>query len=276
MIVSSTIATNSNAAAATTSGEERSDNLTVRIRLEFLQELNERLEEIANTIIGVNQQKIDISQGLEEIQRNLLAIQSGSRATELTGVETIAHCFLNYLRDLTTLTPRQIGELNIYNQAFKKVILKGQMVDENEMGNLVRSLPPRWSFEVSDVVLHDNMQILLVGNDRTQTMIVERELMACGYRSLTLTRSSEALEMIVRTKPDMVICTAVLDLLTGVDMACAIAAMPSTKKIPLAIMTTYAETHPELEALPPSVAIISKGEKFSDDFARALSRFGLT
>ena len=150
------------------------------------------------------------------------------------------------------------------------------MVDENEMGNLVRSLPPRWAFEVSDVVPLDNMQILLVGNDRTQTMIVERELMACGYRSLTLTRSSEALEMIVRTRPDMVICTAVLDLLSGVDMACAISAMPSTKKIPLALLTTYDENHPELADLPDSVAIISKGEKFSDDFARALSRFGIT
>ena len=115
MIVSSTLTTNSNAAAAT--GEERSDNLAVRIRLEFLQELNERLEEITKIISGLNSQKMDINKGLEEIQRNLLAIQSGSRATELTGVETIAHCFLNYLRDLTTLTPRQLGELAVYNQA---------------------------------------------------------------------------------------------------------------------------------------------------------------
>ena len=175
-----------------------------------------------------------------------------------------------------TLTPRQLNEIGDYHRAFKQVSNHGRILDENELSNLVRSLPPRWAFEVSDVILHNNIQILLVGNDRTSNMIIERELMACGYRSLTLIKSSEALEMVMRTKPDMVICTAILDLLTGVDVACALASMPSTKNLPVAVLTTYDASDPQFEHLPKSVAIIGKGEKFGDDLARALSRFRIT
>ena len=274
MIVSSTVTTNPRPEGAPP--EERVDNLAARIRLEFLQELTDRLEEIGKIIAQLTSYKLDITRGIEDIQRNLLAIQSGSRSTNITAVETLAHCFLNYMQDLTTLTPRQLTELGDYHRAFHKVMSKGRPVDENDLRQLVRSLPPRWAFEVSDIIPNEHIQILLVGNDRTSTMIIERELMACGYRSLTVTKSSEALEMVLRTKPDMVICTAVLDLLTGVDMACALATMPSTRTLPVAVLTTYAADDPQFSNLPPTVAIISKGERFGDDLAKALSRFGIT
>ena len=274
MIVSSTVTTKSLPDAPAT--PERVDNLAARIRLEFLQELNDRLEEIAKIIAQLTSHRLDITQGIDDIYRNLIAIQSGSRSTNITAVETLAHCFLNYLQDLSTLTPRQLNELGDYHRAFHKVMSQGRPLDENDLRTLVRSLPPRWAFEVSDIIPNENIQILLVGNDRTSTMIIERELMACGYRSLTVTKSSEALEMVLRTKPDMVICTAVLDLLTGVDMACALSVMPSTRTLPVALLTTYAADDPQFSGLPPSVAIISKGERFGDDLARALSRFGIT
>ncbi|MFX7820747.1 response regulator, partial [Acinetobacter baumannii] len=82
-----------------------------------------------------------------------------------------------------------------------------------------------------------------------------------------------ALELISRTRPDFVIVSAVLDELSGIDVASALTAMPSTRNIPIALLTSYTWGHPSLHDLPTRVAIIRKGNSFGSDLAEFLGRF---
>ena len=106
--------------------------------------------------------------------------------------------------------------------------------------------------------------------------IVERELAACGYRSSVTHSSFEAIELAVRTRPDFIIVAKTIDDLDGVDVVNALQAMPKTRDIPTAVLTSDAPNHPSLRDLPFRTAIIRKGGAFGDDLAEALARFNIT
>jgi len=105
---------------------------------------------------------------------------------------------------------------------------------------------------------------------------VGRELAACGYRIATVQNPIEALELILETRPDIVITAQVMPRMSGVDLACALAAMPATKSIPVALLTSLDPDHPELKPLPMNVGLIRRGAHFGDDLADVLQRFNIT
>ena len=111
---------------------------------------------------------------------------------------------------------------------------------------------------------------------RSMAVIVERELAACGYRSSVTQTSFEAIELAVRTRPDFIIVAKTIDELSGVDLANALQAMPKTRNIPTAVLTSDAPNHPSLQDLPCRTAIIRKGNSFGEDLAEALARFNIT
>ena len=95
-------------------------------------------------------------------------------------------------------------------------------------------------------------------------------------RVATVLNPIEALELILETKPDLVITAQVLPRMSGVDLACALAAMPATKGIPVALLTSLDPDHPDLRALPMNVGLIRRGKQFGDDLADVLQRFHIT
>jgi CheY-like chemotaxis protein len=101
-------------------------------------------------------------------------------------------------------------------------------------------------------------------------------LASCGYRVTTSQRSFEALELAVRIKPDMVIASAMLDDISGVELGCALAAMESTEAIPFAVLTSFNKNHATLKKLPPNACLLKKGDSFGDNIADALEKFGIT
>jgi CheY-like chemotaxis protein len=142
---------------------------------------------------------------------------------------------------------------------------------------VVRALPAKRASDVDfGSIEKKNVEIMLVVPEKAMSRIVERELAACGYRTSTVRDGFQAIEMIVRTRPDMVVASMELGLLSGVDLGCALAAMPPTQSIPFAVLTSYEWGNPKLKGLPPRAALIRKGSQFGDDLAETLGRFDIT
>jgi CheY-like chemotaxis protein len=120
-----------------------------------------------------------------------------------------------------------------------------------------------------------DVEILLVDPQRSSARIFSRELASCGYRVTTYLRSFEALELSVRIKPDMVIASAMLDEISGVELGCALAAMESTESIPFAVLTSFNKSHATLKNLPEKARVLKKGNSFGEDIANALEEFGI-
>lgn len=180
----------------------------------------------------------------------------------------------NYLTDLTDPTDAQIDDIDSFVLVMRSV-LDGEINREVDEAEFVRSLPVRRPADIKDLV-HLDFEFLVVDPNRTSARIVGRELENCGYRVTAAHRSFDALELSVRTRPDLVISSAVLDEMSGVDLACALAAIPATESIPFALLTSFDFGHESLKRLPQGAALLRKGAGFGEDLAQTLDRFQIT
>ena len=186
----------------------------------------------------------------------------------------VAHRFEDFLADIKEATPAQIG----FMQAFVDAL--GDLVDgsvkENKVNaaEFVRKLPSRQPADFGEVTAH-NVEVFVIMPDDAVSRHVMRELQACGYRVTREGNSFRAIEIAAMTKPDLVIATGVLDMLSGVDLVSAFRAMPATRDIPVALITSGTREEVIEDGLPESVPVIRKGASFGDDLTDALTELGI-
>ena len=180
------------------------------------------------------------------------------------------------LLQLEDLMKQLLDEIQIFVDKIEK-LADGEQISEADAPAVVRALPAKRTADIDfGKIEKKNVEILLVVPEKAMARIVERELAACGYRTSTIRDGFTAMETVVRTRPDMVIASMELGLLSGVDLGCALGAMPVTETIPFALFTSYEWGNPKLKGLPPRASLIRKGPKFGDDLAESLSRFNIT
>ena len=197
-----------------------------------------------------------------------------ARTVDVPGLGPLTHRLEDYLAGLSAIEDRHINDLQTFADKIADV-LDGEPVSRDEVAAVVRELPKKAVFELGDIVIAE-VDVTLVMPQRSAARIVQRELAACGYLVHTILDPFEALELIVETKPDFVITSMVMAKLSGVDLACALAAMPTTRRIPVALLTSMSLDDPSFAALPPNVGIIRRGPHFGDDLAHVLERFNIT
>ena len=99
-----------------------------------------------------------------------------------------------------------------------------------------------------------DLEILVVDANKTGARIVQRELVNCGYRVSLANRSFDALELAIRTRPDMIVSSGVLDEMSGVDLGAALAVVQPTETIPFALLTSSKDA--SLKRLPENAVVI--------------------
>lgn len=249
------------------------DNHEARLLTEFQEESQDTCNEIDVMIGNLRSKSIDADEALSAMRRHFHNLRLGARAVGLPAVDVIAHQLVDYCSQITVLDDRRLDDLQAFTDKLRGA-LDGE-VSITEIREVVRKLPTHSNFDVNDIQLLD-IVVLLVSPQRATALLVERELKACGYRVMHASKSFEAIELSVRIKPDLIISAAVLDELTGIDLACALNAMPTTQGMPFALLTSFGWGDSSLDGLPPRAAIIRKGSHFGDDLAEALSRFQIT
>ncbi len=214
--------------------------------------------------------------GLGTLRRSFVSLEARSKGVDQPLISILAYRATDYLSDIKELGPAQINDLQTFVDRMRAVV-DGDAATIEAAPQLVRELPAKRAtdFDIGDVK-QLNIESMVVAPDRMTQRVVSRELAACGYRVSSEKSALRALELISRTRPDFVIVSAVLDELSGIDIASALTAMPSTRNIPIALLTSYSWGHPSLHDLPTRVAIIRKGNSFGSDLAEFLGRFGVT
>lgn len=247
-----------------------------QIESEFTDEVRDILNSTDILIGNLRSQTAPAGEGLARIRRDMLNVAIRGSSVDQPLVTIVAHRLGEYVADLKTLDGAQLDDVQAFVDQIRQA-LEGKATAASDTAKIVRALPARLvaEFNPADVKV-TNIEVLLVVPDRAVSRIVERELGACGYRVSNVHSAFQAIEMIIRTRPDLVIVSAVLSDLSGVDLANALAAMPATKTLPVAILTSYEWGHPSLQDVPPRVPIIRKGANFGDDLAVALSRLNIT
>ncbi|WP_321392681.1 response regulator [Emcibacter sp.] len=196
------------------------------------------------------------------------------KAVKLPGLSSICQRLDDYLWHMDEIGDKNIRDLQQFSDKIMG-LLDGSSTPAEDVAADIQALPHHSTFDVGDVKKTDK-DVTLVLPQKTAARVVERELVECGYRVSTVLDSLDAFEIILETRPDLVITTAVMPRLSGIDLACALKSMPTTKNGAVAILTSMELDHPDLKALPMSVGIIRRGEHFGNDLAEVLQRFGIT
>jgi len=254
---------------------DKIEEMDRQVEAEFVEEVRDILSGLEVLIGNMRSNTAPAKESLGRIQRDMLNIAVRGSTMDQPLVTIVAHRFGEYVADLTDAGTHQLDDMLAFVDQLRQA-LDGK-VQVKESAAVVRALPTRVlnNFNPADVKI-TNIEVLLVTTDRATSRIVERELQACGYRVSTVRSPFQAMEMAVRTRPDLVVISGVLDDLSGVDLATAFATMPSTRDIKVAMLTSYGWGHPELFDLPARVPIIRKGGSFGDDLAEALARLQIT
>ena len=233
---------------------------------ELIQELNFRLDDFRHDRIGQTELR-------EHVARTAIKIrtQAGNVGVRLLG--TIAHRLEDFIVNLKELPPRVVDDLQIFVDRLEDVI-DGRLALDSDASLVVRNLPAKLGFSESDIEVR-NIEVMLVMLHGTAAHYVERELQQCGYRVNTVSTVFEAFPMIVRTKPDLVIISAIMPELDGINLAIGLAAMPATRNIPLALITSLDSDTEHLQYLQSNTPVIRKGASFGDELYTALDNLFL-
>ncbi|GEO82087.1 PleD family two-component system response regulator [Pararhodospirillum oryzae] len=249
------------------------DDYNALIEAEFREELRDTISELEVTISNVKSNSVPPRQGTARIRTIVARIDRLAVAMDFSLLALTLRRFTDYLHDMEEPSEGNLGDFNIFAD-----ILGGLLSGEIDAGaneaEFFRSLPARRPVDLGDVA-HLNVEVLLVEPQRSSANIIARELHQCGYKVTNARTAREGLDLTARTRPDLVISSAVLDILSGVDLGCALAAMPATEKIPFCILTSFERTHPFLTRLPQSCGYLHKGSNFGVDLSNELQRFGL-
>jgi CheY-like chemotaxis protein len=209
---------------------------------------------------------------LPELRRFVFDVAGQARNFGLGMLETVADQAQNYLTKVDTLDDQANDDLGKYLDVILE-LLNGDRADDGDIRQMVRDLPSRsGGAEIDEHPEVRDIEVVLVMAHGTQQVFVERELRACGYRATVVPDTLKALAYAIRTKPDMMIISAVMPSLPGADLALALNAIPATRNIPLAVLTSFGADDPQLKSLPKTVAIIRKTSAFGDDLTKALQQ----
>lgn len=236
---------------------------------EFLADRLDEITAIVREIGQVHGEHRPLRPVLERAHRLSLDLKGGAGSLNLSLLGIAAHRLEDYLDAVDEPYERHLNDIEIYLDVLTELLENGGVGGESA-AHLVRRLPPRRGFDAEDITVCE-IEVLLVMDRGVVRRMIEREIAECGYRVTSVSTPFHALEMIVRTQPDLVIISAVLADLSGVDLAAGLKAMPQTRNTGMALITSYAREHDSLKYLPPTVPIIRKGESFADDLTSALN-----
>ena len=236
------------------------------IRDEFFDDAIERLRALEFVLDNGSHGRITRSELIGSFRRLALYLRGQAAGFGLNALFAIAHKLDEYLADAPeTLPPRIWADLETYiDELSKQVGSRG-----TEIHSDFSRLPPKLASTLDDIEIR-RIEVMLVTPHGAQSHFVERELRQCGYRTSVVPDTVLALSMVVQTKPDLIIISAVMPGLDGIDFAIGLSAMPSTRNIAVAVITSLDRDADVLTLLPKKVPVIFKGPNFADDLFKAL------
>ena len=238
------------------------------LRQEFLEDSAEDLKNLISFLNEAMAGGRPMEVALRDARRVAVNLVGGANGFELPLIGVTAQRFDDYITSLSAGDTRGLGNLISYTETLLD-LLDAPDRNEETASQLVRRLPAKGSFDPDEIDVRE-IEVLLVMSPGVATRAIERELLECGYRVTTVGNSFKALEFAARALPDLIIVSAVMPELEGIDLMLALKAMPATRNIGAALITSLDPAHPSLQHLPPTVPIIKKSASFGDDLAKAL------
>lgn len=249
------------------------DEIAARLTGEFLDDAGDRLARAQIALNELNNRPKDPRPLLLDLAREIHNLKGAGKTFGFPVVSTIADRFEDYLEANAEKKPLPIADLQRFADALGDIIESGRNPDPERSSAILRGLPSAFDFDPEAIVGRPG-RALVITRARTLGHMLARELANCGYRSQTASDPFEAMRFAVSESPDIVLSSAVLDGMSGIDLLRAIRSIRPTAKLPIAVVTSFDSGHPELAGLPKDVSVVRLGKTLADDLALVLTNAG--
>ena len=246
------------------------DDLVAHLAQDFLVDAVEMLGNLGLLVSETHQGKVDTGYTLQTVRREIHTVKGQGGSFGFPSLTVIAHRLENYLVDLETLKTRQLDDVLKFLDRMQEIAESGVNPEDDAVSAIVRTLPAKGAAEDGFQEV-GNLEILLVAGSRIVRRAVEGELNKRGFRVVTVESPIDVFETVIRTRPDMVIASAMMDKISGIDLARALKSMVATHHIPFALLTSFDASHPELRHLPDDVALVHHDRDINAELDEALT-----
>lgn len=244
-----------------------------RLHQEFLDYANDSIGQLDKMLDSAAERGELEASEMVDLARVVHSLKGSGGTFGFTNLTILAHRCEDYISASDSGAPLKIADVRLFVDRLADVI-DGRISSDGPIDTVVRSLPMRSRFDVSDVTATE-VEIGLIMEPGAQARLVTKELEACGYRVTGVQSSIQGIGYVYQTRPDCVFVSANMPGMDGVDLICALKAMKATKEIPCALLTSFTKDNKLLQALPNTVPIVRKGKEFGDDLAEALQKLKL-
>lgn len=248
------------------------NELMEQLKSEFSDYMSDRLSSIYRSLDQAKTGAVKGVDALRELRREIHSLKGAGSTFGYPIVSLIAQRLETYCSDLKDLDEKQIADIQIFADRIAEMAELEEQPDIPATNQIIRRLPTRFEFDITDVEVRD-VEIMLVTPNKLVARKAAAELAACGFRVNIVADPIEAISIAVRMPPDMVIASAVMDGLGGIDLIRGLRAMSVTSHVPAALMTSMGVE--QLKGVPGDAGIIRLGTTFGDDIAAAITRFNL-
>lgn len=246
-------------------------DLVEELRTEAIDTVEDRLTNLQEAVQHFEEGVISGSDALAVVRLEAHSLKTVAASFDMKALKVLCHRFEDYFFNVKELTPEVARDIYYYADRMAECLEAFVHNRDIDISMMMRRLPNKGGFEVSDITVTD-IEVMLVMEPGLATKIVTRELLECGYRMINVASTMDAIQLIPSMRPDAVICSRVMPELTGVDLACALRAMPTTRNIPVALIATE---NREIPDLPADVPVLRKGANFADDVATVFVKLGI-
>ncbi len=258
--------------------KDSTDLVFERLRTEFIEDAVDRLGDMQAAIDGAR--KSADGGGFDTVmalRRQMHNLKGNGASLGYPLVSLVAGRFEDYVQGRERLDGRELDAIQIFIDRIGEIIRRGidERADPTAGAELLRGLPARADVEAMASATTRDVEVLLVTSSRVVGRLVEREMSSLGYRVTGAPSPFVAFELAVRIKPALMLVSATLEGLDGLDLARALGAMATTREVPVLVLTSFAAGDARLRDLPANARIVQTGAAFTEQLADALMAFKL-
>lgn len=205
--------------------------------------------------------------------RQLHSIKGAAASFGFPFLGVICHRLEDYLAKTPHASPRAVRDIVQHLTQCQAIVEAGRDPTESRGYALLKELPYPPDFD--DAIHQKALYALFIGPRDVQFRILEIELRECGIRSTIASQSFHGIELAVRTRPDFIMVTYIVDVLDGIEVLRMLRSVRSLARTPMMLLKSELSDEKARQAIraavPPGVEVVRKGRLFSDDFANALT-----
>ncbi|MBT4886196.1 MAG: hypothetical protein HON07_03170 [Planctomycetaceae bacterium] len=239
------------------------------LRRDFAVTAKQKLADLDSQLLTLSSQGKDDPEIVSSMRREIHSLKGMGGTFGFPAITTISHRLEDFIASVGGIVTRA-DDVLVFIDCLSDILESEPQPDNDELSRIVRNLPAGKKGPVVDSVLRELEVLVIVPNQVLRTLL-QHHLEQNGCRVVGIDSPFEAIELCVRTLPDLVVSSVVIKDIDGIDLLRTLDVMKSTQAIELAVLTSLALDDPQLEQLPEKAWVISTGEDMGNDFLEVLT-----